>query len=102
MTWIDLAILFAGWAVGNIVFNAFGKHLPASRRIAKLVAMLAVLTLIAHFAGRAAMWGVVALLTLGIAVVHAWWLPRRGINGLTAEPYEKYLELIGRGKGAHK
>ena len=27
--------------------------------------------------------------------VHAWWLPRHGINGWTAEPKEKYYALRG-------
>jgi hypothetical protein len=31
-----------------------------------------------------------------VVVIHAWWLPRHGIDGLTAEPYDKYLALVTR------
>ena len=28
-------------------------------------------------------------------IVHGWWLPRKGINGLTGEPRARYYELRG-------
>jgi hypothetical protein len=30
-----------------------------------------------------------------VLIIHGWWLPKKGINGLTAEPKEKYYELRG-------
>ncbi|MHA2131927.1 MAG: hypothetical protein ACW99L_18315 [Promethearchaeota archaeon] len=38
------------------------------------------------------------LLTIGQIILHAWYFPKHGINGITAEPYEMYLELIGKMK----
>jgi hypothetical protein len=32
---------------------------------------------------------------LGILVVHGWMLPRKGVNGWTAEPRERYYEIMG-------
>jgi hypothetical protein len=28
-------------------------------------------------------------------IVHAWWLPRHGVNGWTGEPKERYYALRG-------
>jgi hypothetical protein len=28
-------------------------------------------------------------------IVHGWWLPRKGINGLTGAPKARYYELRG-------
>jgi hypothetical protein len=31
-----------------------------------------------------------------VVFIHAWWLPKKkGINGLTGEPKEKYYEFRG-------
>jgi hypothetical protein len=40
-------------------------------------------------------FGVLAIPLLGAVVVHAWWLPKHGVNGWTGEPKERYYELIG-------
>jgi hypothetical protein len=32
--------------------------------------------------------------------VHLRWLPRHGVNGLTGEPRERYLELLAARKRA--
>ncbi len=44
-----------------------------------------------------ASWGLapIGLMLVVAAVVHLWWLPRHGINGLTGEPREKYFALKG-------
>lgn len=39
-------------------------------------------------------YSVLALLLIGVLNVHLVWLPKHGINGWTAEPYDKYLELM--------
>ena len=38
-------------------------------------------------------------MTIGQVVLHGWYFPKQGINGLTAEPYDKYLETIEKMKG---
>lgn len=34
-------------------------------------------------------------MTLGVLVIHAWWLPKHGINGWTGEPKDRYYALRG-------
>jgi uncharacterized membrane protein len=81
-----------------VVFNKFEKHVPMQRRITKLFIVVGVLTIIGILFGRFAFWGVIALMTIGQVYVHAVYFPKYGVNGWTAEPYDKYLELTERMK----
>lgn len=81
-----------------LVFNNFEKHLPAKRRIVKLFVVIAVLAMIGILFGRYAFWGVITLMTIGQVILHAWYFPKQGINGLTAEPYDRYLAAIQKMK----
>ena len=82
-------------AVGNILFGHFNQRTPKWKRVTKVVLVLALVGVISAKAGPA--WGLapIALMLVVAAVVHLWWLPRHGINGLTGEPREKYYELRG-------
>jgi hypothetical protein len=82
-----------------VFFNKFEKHVPVQRRITKLVIVVGVLSVIGILFSRFAFWGVIALMTVGQVYLHGVYFPKHGINGLTAEPYDKYLETIERMKG---
>lgn len=95
----DILLVLGGILAGNAVFNNFEKHLPWAKRVAKHGVLYGILVLIRYFLSG---WGLLAallLITAGQVVLHAWWFPKHGINGLTAEPYEKYLELTEKMKG---
>lgn len=93
--WIELAVLYGIFAVGNILFGHFEERTPRARRLAKLVAFTALTALLYMVFGRpwSLIWLVVPLAVA--AYVHAIWLPSHGINGLTAEPRERYYALRG-------
>lgn len=82
-----------------VVFNKFEKHVPMKRRIVKLVTVVGVLSLIGIVFSRYAFWGMIGLMTIGQIYVHGVYFPKHGVNGWTAEPYDKYLELTERMKG---
>jgi presenilin-like A22 family membrane protease len=82
-----------------LVFNNFEKHVPIQRRIIKLFIVVGVLAIFGILFGRFAFWGVISLMTIGQVYLHGVYFPKHGINGLTAEPYDKYLETIERMKG---
>jgi hypothetical protein len=82
-----------------LVFNNFEKHLPLQKRITKLFIVIGVLAAIGILFGRLAFWGVIGLMTIGQVYLHGWYFPKHGINGLTAEPHDKYLEVIKKMKG---
>ena len=44
--------------------------------------------LFGHFEERTPKWR-------RVLIIHGWWLPTKGINGLTGEPKEKYYALRG-------
>jgi len=82
-----------------VVFNNFEKHLPIARRILKLFIVVGTLAITGLLFSRYAFWGVITLMTIGQIVLHGWYFPKKGINGLTAEPYDKYLATIQEMKG---
>jgi len=82
-----------------LAFNNFEKHMPLTKRVTKLFVVVGVLAVIGILFSRYAFWGVIILMTIGQIVLHGWYFPKQGINGLTAEPYDKYLEVIEKMKG---
>lgn len=82
-----------------LAFNNFERHLPLPRRVTKLFVVVGVLAAIGMVFGRFVFWGFITLMTIGQVYLHGWYFPKHGINGLTAEPYDKYLETIERMKG---
>ncbi|HXJ86738.1 MAG TPA: hypothetical protein VMS18_07980 [Candidatus Binatia bacterium] len=91
-----MAVAITGiiFAIGNIVFGHFEEQAPKWRRVAKVVLVLGLVAALAARFGP--WWGLfpIGLMLVGFVVVHLWWLPHRyGINGLTAEPKERYYEL---------
>ncbi len=82
-----------------VVFKKFEKHVPMRRRIVKLLTVVGVLSIIGIVFSRYAFWGTIGLMTIGQIYVHGVYFPKHGVNGWTAEPYDKYLELTERMKG---
>lgn len=92
--WFDVAVVMSIFAFGNILFGHFERHRPPWKRLLKVVLVTAVTVALANTAGRAWAYGVLALPLIAAAYVHLVWLPQHGINGWTAEPYDKYMELM--------
>jgi hypothetical protein len=94
-----LSVLAIAGTAYFLVFNNFEKHLPAQRRVLKLFIVVGVLAVIGILFGRFAFWGIITLMTIGQVYLHGIYFPKHGINGLTAEPHDKYLEVINKMKG---
>lgn len=92
--WFELAIVMAIFAFGSILFGHFEEHKPKWQRVLKVILTTAVFVVLSAAFGRVIAFIFLALPLLGAAVVHLWWLPKNGVNGWTAEPREKYYELI--------
>lgn len=101
--WFDVALILSIFAVGNILFGHFEEHRPKWRRLLKIPLFLCVFVGISVAFGRGWAFFLLALLLLAVLLIHAWWLPRQGVNGWTGEPRERYYELIGyKKKGSGK
>lgn len=96
---VELLIVFIIASIAYfIAFNNFEKHLPIQRRVTKLFVVVGTLAIIGILFGRFAFWGIIILMTIGQVYLHGWYFPKHGINGLTAEPYDKYLSTIEKMK----
>ena len=93
--WMEAAIVATIFAVGNLLFGHWEAETPKWRRLLKFVLILLLTVGISTSLGRR--WAFLFLGLMGVAalIVHAWWLPRHGINGWTAEPKEKYYAMRG-------
>jgi len=96
--WFDFAIFLGFYTLGSICFGRFEDWKPRWRRVLKTVLATAIFFALLQFGGRQVAWGVMGVLLLVVVYLHAVWLPRKGINGWTAEPRDKYLELVGATK----
>jgi len=98
--WFDVAMVMSLFAVGNILFGRFEEHRSRARRLLKPAVTLAVTLALSSTLGRGWAYGVLVPPLLVAAWVHIVWLPRHGVSGWTAEPRERYLELLRtRGRG---
>jgi len=94
--WIDVALMASMFALGNILFGHFEEKTPKWRRVLKFFVMVTLVTTISATAGRIYSVSFVGALLMAVLVIHGWWLPvKHGINGLSAEPREKYYALRG-------
>jgi O-antigen ligase len=94
--WFDVALAMTVFMLGHLAFGRFVEHESRGRRLRKSVVGVALLLLTSKWVGRTWMFVVLGALIVGVAVVHAWWLPRKGVNGWTAEPRDRYYALLKR------
>lgn len=93
--WFDVALILFVFAIGNIFFGHFEERTPRRKRVAKVLVFSALAAGLSAAFGHGAVLALLAVATVFVIIVHAWYLPRHGINGLTGEPREKYYALRG-------
>lgn len=93
--WFDVAVAMTVFMLGQLGFGRFVEHQPRWRRLIKSLVGVAILVGTSAWAGRGWMYLLLAAIVGGVLGVHAWWLPRKGVNGWTAEPRARYYALIG-------
>jgi len=81
--------------LGHLYFGRFVEHTPRWRRLIKSLVGVALVVGTTAFAGRAWTCALIGAIVVGIVIVHGWWLPKNGVNGWTAEPRDRYYELMG-------
>lgn len=93
--WFEVAVMGVLIAIGNILLGHFEHGKAKWRRVAKVFIGCGLGVLISATAGRPWFYVMLGVMLVLVLVVHCWWLPRKGINGWTAEPLEKYYALRG-------
>jgi MFS superfamily sulfate permease-like transporter len=91
----EIAIISTLVVIGNIFMGHFEEMTPKWKKLLKFIIYTTLLCLISYFFGR--MWFYISfgILFSFVIFIHAWWLPKKGINGWTGEPKEKYYKLRG-------
>jgi peptidoglycan biosynthesis protein MviN/MurJ (putative lipid II flippase) len=91
----DLAAVATVIALGHIFFGHFEERTPKWRKVLKLFLTLALTAVISYYFGHKGVAIAFAIMAIPVVLIHAWWLPKNGVNGWTAEPRERYYELRG-------
>jgi len=93
--WFDVAVATSFLMLGHLFFGRFSEYQSRWRRLLKSVLSVALIVGTSALLGRRWMWVVVGAMCLGVLLIHGWWLPKKGVNGWTAEPRERYFALLG-------
>lgn len=93
--WFELAVVFALTTIGNIYLGHFESGRPKWVRVVKMLVGGALSVLISATLGRVWFFVMLGTVLAMVLVIHAWWLPRHGVNGWTGEPRERYYALRG-------
>ena len=93
--WFEVAVMGTLIALGHIYLGHFEELTPKWRKAVMLFASIGLAVLISATLGRLWFFVLFGLAALSVLVIHAWWLPRKGIHGWTGEPREKYYALRG-------
>ena len=93
--WFDVATTMTVLMVGQLCFGRFVEYQPRWRRLLKSLLGAAIVVGTSVWAGRAWLYVLLGVIAVGILVVHGWWLPKKGVNGWTAEPRDRYYALLG-------
>jgi len=93
--WFEIAVVSIIYAVGNILFGHFEEHTHKMRRIGKYILTLILVIGLSMIFSRTAAMVTLGILFIPALYIHCIALPKKGINGWTAEPKDKYYELRG-------
>jgi hypothetical protein len=93
--WFEVAVVMTIFAFGGIFFGHFEERTPKWRRALKVFVFVGLVVGLSTWLGRAWAMGFLGVMIVPFAVIHGWWLPKHGINGLTGEPKDKYYRLRG-------
>jgi hypothetical protein len=96
--WVEVAAVSILFLLGNIFLGHFEERSPRPRKLVKYIITLIIILLISNYFGRTVAFSVLGLSLLPVIYIHAIVLPKKGINGWTAEPKSRYYEFRGWGK----
>ena len=92
---LELLIALIIAPLGMLTFLRFAEGFPLWRRALKWAIYFGLTILLSMTAGRA--WSLAWVLGLPVVggTVHMWWCRKNGIHPISAEPRDKFRELMG-------
>ena len=100
--WFEVAIVSILSLLGHITFGHFEERSPRSRKLLKYIVTMAIVLSISAFAGRVYALGLLAVSVIPVLYIHVILLPKKGINGWTGEPKDRYYDFRGWDKNIFK
>jgi hypothetical protein len=100
--WFEIALVSIIFALGNILMGHFEEHTPKIRRVLKYIMTIVIVCGISVLFNRMAAVIFLAIFIFPVLYIHGYYLPKKGINGWTGEPKEKYYKLRGWDKKLNK
>jgi hypothetical protein len=94
--WFEVAVVATLLAIRGVLFGRFEEHKPRGLRLLMILFLMVLVVTVSSLAGRAWAFAALGLAVAFGAYMHAWWLPKHGVDGWTAEPRDKYLQLMQR------
>ena len=92
--WFEVAVVSMIYALGNILFGHFEERTPKWRRVGKYFITLVIIILISVYLGRIVSMILLASFLIPLLYIHGYYLPKKkGINGWTGEPKNKYYDF---------
>lgn len=83
------------FAIGNMVMGHFEERTPKVRRVGKYLLTMLIVCGISLAFGRTVSMAVLSIFLIPVLYIHAYYLPKKGINGWTGEPKSRYYEFRG-------
>jgi hypothetical protein len=94
--WFEIAIITSIFAFGQLFFAAFAEESSKGSRFVKMIAFTGLAPIISAVFGRMWFFAVLGSFLCFFLYIHAWYLPKNGVNGFTGEPKEIYDALRRR------
>ena len=93
--WFEVAIVALLLLVGQVFFARFEPEMLRWRMLLRHAFGIVLFVSVSYFFGSFWFYVSIAATLVYVLIIHAWWLPKNGVNGWTGEPKEKYYELRG-------
>jgi hypothetical protein len=93
--WFEVSIVSITFLLGHIFLGHFEERAPKIKKLAKYIVTLFAVVLLSAYFGRTAALTIYGIMFIPVLYIHGIWLPKKGINGWTGEPRDKYYELRG-------
>lgn len=97
--WFEIVLVSIAVALGHICLGHLEVKTSKSKKFLEYLSTLVLIVALSARFGRRVALTVYGLLFLPVLYIHLIDLPRKGVNGWTAEPKERYYELRGWTEG---
>lgn len=87
--WFEVAVISSIYALGQVFFRSFAERTPRGQRAIKIILSVTLACALSGLFGRVWFFVVLSALFIFFLYVHAWYLPRHGVNGWTGESLTK-------------